>query len=120
MKSYKELIVWQKGISLTKEIYQISEQFPEKEKYALANQMQRAAVSVPSNIAEGWGRGTTKEYIHFLYIAKGSLMELETQLIIASELKYFDQAESEKLLDIVLSITMMLNKLISKLKNKKD
>ena len=121
MKNYKELFVWQKGISLTVEAYRITEQFPEKEKFALANQIQRAAVSIPSNIAEGWGRGTTKEYIHFLYIAKGSLMELETQIIIAYKLEYIDQTDYDRISNLITSIAMMLNKLISKLKKiKKD
>jgi four helix bundle protein len=120
MKSFKELIVWQKSISLTVEVYKISEQFPEKEKFALANQMQRAAVSISSNIAEGWGRGSTKEYLHFLFIAKGSLTELDTQIIIAEKLKYINQSEFENISEDITSIAMMLNKLISKLKNKLD
>lgn len=113
MKNYKELIVWQKGIELAVEIYRIIDLFPSKEKYALTNQMQRAVISISSNIAEGWGRGTTKEYIYFLRIARGSLMVLETQIIIAFKLKY-------KVSDLVKSIAMMLNKLISKLKMKLD
>ena len=120
MKNYKELIVWQKGIELAVEIYRIIDLFPSKEKYALSNQMQRATISISSNIAEGWGRGTIKEYIYFLHIARGSLMELETQLIIAFRLKYIDQNNYNKVSDLIKSIAMMLNKLISKLKIKLD
>ncbi len=120
MKNYKELIVWQKGIELAVEIYRIIDLFPSKEKYALSNQMQRAVISISSNIAEGWGRGTTKEYIYFLHIARGSLMELETQIIIAFKLKYIDQNSYNKVSDLIKSIAMMLNKLISKLKMKLD
>ena len=120
MKNYKELIVWQKGIELAVEIYRIIDLFPSKEKYALSNQMQRAVISISSNIAEGWGRGTTKEYIYFLRVAKGSLLELETQVIIAFKLKYINQNDLNIVSDIIISIAMMLNKLISKLKMKLD
>ena len=118
MKNYKELFVWQKGIELAVEIYRIIDSFPSKEKFSLTNQMQRSVISISSNIAEGWGRGTTKEYIYFLRIARGSLMELETQIIIAFKLKYLDQTDFNKTSDLIKTIAIMLNKLISKLKTK--
>ena len=88
MKSYKELDVWQKAVSLAIDIYKIAEKFPHSEKFGLTSQIQRAVTSVPANIAEGWGRGSTKEYIQFLHIARGSLLELETHIIIAQKLDY--------------------------------
>ncbi len=118
MKSYKELEVWQKRIGLAIEIYKLTKKFPSEEKYGLTSQLRRSAISVPSNIAEGWGRGSTKEYIHFLLTARASLMELETQLIIASKLKYIEEGHFSELDTSVQSIAMMLNKLVSRLKGK--
>ena len=106
------------GIDLTINIYKLVKQFPQEEKFSLISQMQRSVISVPSNIAEGWGRGSTKEYIKFLYIARGSLMELETQLIISFKLKYLDKTIFTELNDKIESISMMINKLISRLKEK--
>src|SRR5260221_1364943 len=88
ISSYKELIVWQKAINLVKEIYLVSEKFPRTELYGLTSQIRRAAVSVPSNIAEGYGRKSIKEYSQFYSIAYGSLLEVETQIIIAKELAF--------------------------------
>ena len=88
VKTYKESIVWQKSMDLVEQVYTLTKSFPESEKFALANQIRRCSVSIPSNIAEGWGRGTAKFYVHFLPIAKGSLAELETQLEIANRLTY--------------------------------
>lgn len=106
------------GIDLTINIYKLVKQFPQEEKFSFISQMQRSVISVPSNIAEGWGRGSTKEYIKFLYIARGSLMELETQLIISFKLKYLDKTIFTELNDKIESISMMINKLISRLKEK--
>ncbi|GIZ15710.1 four helix bundle protein [Capnocytophaga catalasegens] len=85
ISSYKELIVWQKAIILVKQIYGITRLFPEEEKFGLTNQIRRSAVSIPSNIAEGYGRGSSKSYLQFLSVARGSLFELESQLYIARE-----------------------------------
>src|SRR5436309_1409960 len=85
-QNYKDLIVWQKGIELAKHIYQLTRRFPREEKFGLTSQMRRAAVSVPSNIAEGQARRTTGEFIQFLSHAEGSTAELETQLILAVEI----------------------------------
>ena len=88
MQTHKDLDIWKLGISLVKSIYLLTETFPSNERYGLSSQMQRCAVSVPSNIAEGSARQSKKEYIQFLYIALGSLSELETQLIISQEIGY--------------------------------
>jgi len=86
--THKDLIVWQKSVDLVVDIYKLCEEFPATEKYGLSSQIQRAAVSIPSNIAEGAGRNSTKEYIRFLNIAQGSLSELETQLIISEKIGF--------------------------------
>lgn len=88
VKSYKELRIWQKGIKITVLVYRITKDFPKEEIYALTSQLKRASVSVPSNIAEGFGRQTDKSFNHFLNISRGSLNEIETQLIIAKELEF--------------------------------
>ena len=90
-QSYRDLIVWQKSIALCKDVYKICESFPRSELYGLADQMKRAAVSIPSNIAEGQARQHLAEFRQFLAIANGSLAELDTQRIIAEELKLIDQ-----------------------------
>lgn len=87
-KSFKDLIVWQKAFVLTKEIYAVTRSFPKEETYGLSSQMRRAALSISSNIAEGYGRQTPKEYKQFLTIAYGSLCELETQYLLAVEFQY--------------------------------
>lgn len=88
VKSYKELLIWQKGIKIVVLIYKLTKDFPKEEMYALTSQLKRASVSVPSNIAEGFGRQTDKSFNHFLNISRGSLNEIETQLIIAKELDF--------------------------------
>jgi four helix bundle protein len=118
MKSYKELKVWQKAINLVTLVYQLSRTFPKEEQYGLTAQMRRAAVSIPSNIAEGWGRNSTKEYIQFLTIARASLMELETQLIIAEKLKYLQLQQLENAAPEIETVGKMLNALITRLKNR--
>jgi len=116
LKSYKELIVWQKSMVLVKDIYKLTSAFPENEKYGLVSQMRRAAVSIPSNIAEGWGRLSRKSYIHFLRISRGSLFELETQILITKELNYISDSENSE--NIIIEISKMLNSLIRKLEEK--
>src|SRR5690606_35660521 len=91
MKTHKDLEVWKKSIELVTEIYQVTKNFPKEEIYGLTSQIRRSAVSVPSNIAEGAARQFNKEYIQFLYIALGSLMELDTQLIIAKNNDFIDE-----------------------------
>jgi four helix bundle protein len=117
IKSYKELIVWQKSMTLVKELYEITQHFPSKEQFGLTSQMRRASVSIPSNIAEGWGRLSRKNYIQFLRISRGSLFELETQILITKELKYIKDSEAIK--GLIIEISKMLNSLIKKLEEKK-
>jgi len=92
-RSFKDLIVWQKAYKLVIEIYKITKNFPKEEIYGLSQQMRRCAVSIPSNIAEGYGRQYNKEYKQFLYIAYGSLSELETQYLLSKDLGYIKKSE---------------------------
>lgn len=93
VKTYKELLIWQKGIKLVVLVYKLTKTFPKEELYALTSQLKRASISIPSNIAEGFGRQTDKSFNHFLNISKGSLNELETQMIIAKELDFVSDEE---------------------------
>ncbi|MFA6074516.1 MAG: four helix bundle protein [Negativicutes bacterium] len=116
IRDFKDLEVWQESMKFVVDAYQnIIGKLPKEERYALADQMKRCAVSVPSNIAEGHSRHSTKEYIHFLYIAAGSCAEFETQLIIANKLYGI---EPEPIQTKLIVIRKMLNKLISVLKGK--
>ena len=117
---YKELIVWQKALVLVKQIYLVTQTFPHSEMYGLVNQMRRAAVSVPSNIAEGQARKTSAEFSRFLSISQGSLAELETQLIIARDLGYLSDmqfGENASLHDEVSRMLVALKAKISESKN---
>jgi len=116
MKSYKELIVWQKSFKLAVLIFRITEQFPKSELYGLISQMRRAAVSIPSNIAEGYSRGHKQEYIQFLRTAFASGAELETQLLIAKELRFLSEDSYSEANNLLEETQKMLNKLISVLK----
>lgn len=111
MKDYKELEVWQNAVNLANSLYDVTETFPDAERFGLTIQAHRAATSVPANIAEGWGRGSTKEYVQFLLVARGSLLELETHLIIAHRLGYLSRVQSTAAQKQVESISMMLNRL---------
>lgn len=115
-KDYKELIVWQKSMDLVEEIYILLQTFPKEEMFALTNQMKRSAVSIPSNIAEGEQRNSDKDFVKFLFIARGSNAELQTQLYIALRLGYITNEQAEKAMDLCTEIAKMLNSLISKLK----
>ena len=115
MNSYKELIVWQKSIELVIQIYKATKSFP-KEVYWLSSQMQRADVSVPSNIAEGHERNSSKEFVQFLYISRGSLAELETQVLIAEKLGYINQEEKNCILNDCYEIGKMINGLLKSIK----
>jgi len=112
---YGDLVVWQKAMNLVEEIYQGSRQFPAEERYALSSQMQRAAVSNPSNIAEGHGRKSTGAYLQHLSVATGSLMELETQIQIAYRLGYLNTGRYKTLLQRTDEIGKMLSGLRSSL-----
>jgi four helix bundle protein len=117
---YKDLLVWQKGIKLVKEIYRATRDFPPDEKWGLVAQMRRAAISIPSNIAEGQARRTTKEFIQFISIAEGSVAEVDTQLIIAYELGYCDRATTDPISCMLEELRKMLNSLRRKLTEKND
>ena len=110
---YKELAVWQRSMDLVREVYRCTRSFPGEELFGLSSQMRGAAVSVPSNIAEGKGRYSQKELIQFLYKARGSLMELETQTIIARDLQYLSDETSQTLSTRTLEVTRILNGLIN-------
>lgn len=99
VKSYQELLVWQKGMLIVKTIYELTSQFPKEEIYGLTAQMRRSAVSIPSNIAEGRSRSTRKDFIQFLKIASGSLAELETQVLIAQEIGFLKNEHMVSMLD---------------------
>jgi len=112
ISSYKDLLVWQKEIKLVKETYLLTRLLPEDEKFGLISQMKRCSVSIPSNIAEGWGRNSTKSYVQFLRIARGSLLELETQVIICKELAYTSNENYNKINSLIVEESKMLNALI--------
>ena len=116
VKNYKDLLVWQKAMDLTVEVYRLVKFLPREETYALSDQMRRAVVSIPSNIAEGHGRNSTKEYIKFLSVARGSQTELETQLQICVRLKYLSEDEALLALNLCDELNKMLNALMNSLR----
>jgi four helix bundle protein len=115
IKNFQDLRIWQKGIEVVKDTYILTKKFPKEELYALTSQMRRSAVSIPSNIAEGFRRYHNKEYKQFLYIALGSCAELETQIIIAQELNYIDNNYKTEVIEKIKYICKMMIKLIQKL-----
>ena len=117
IQSYRDLIVWQKSMKLVTEIYTATRSFPHEELYALTSQLRRCAISIPSNIAEGYGRNSTLDYKRFLQIAVGSIFELQTQIEIASNLKYLSSELFGNLSNDAKEIELMLLSLINKLIN---
>jgi four helix bundle protein len=115
--SFKELRIWQEGIQLAKQVYLLVEQLPDKERYGLRSQITRSAVSVPSNIAEGSRRRGSKELIHFLSIALGSLAELETHLIVAIEIGFIEQNSCNTIFELIDSISRGIVKLQQTINN---
>lgn len=113
ISDYRKLQVWQKAMELTLEVYALVKLLPKEETYALSDQMRRAVVSIPSNIAEGHGRNSDKEFVKFLYISRGSLLELETQIEICHRLCYFNDNQSYPASILIIEIGKMLNALIS-------
>ncbi len=107
IQNFKELRVWVDGMTLVKEVYKVTERFPQKELYGLSSQLRRCAVSVPSNIAEGFRRNHSKEFQQFLHVALGSLAEAETQILIARDLGYINDVEEKPLLELVDKINRM-------------
>jgi four helix bundle protein len=116
--SYRDLLVWKKAIALAKNLYHATHSFPTTERYGLNSQIRRAAISVASNIAEGQARDSTKEFIHFLHFAKGSLAELDTQCIISLELEYLTNEVYQNIYDDIAELQRMIHSLIQKLKRK--
>ncbi len=116
IKSYKDLFIWQKSMVLVTEIYSITKTFPVAEIYGLTSQLRRSAVSIPSNIAEGYGRNSTNDYKRFLQIAVGSLYELQTQIEIAFNLKYIEEQKHIEIIDLSIEIDKMLYSIIQKIK----
>lgn len=115
VQTYKDLLIWQKGIAIVKSVYNNLEGFPKDEIFGLQNQIKRASVSIPSNIAEGWGRDSTQSYIQFLRISRGSLFELETQIIIAKELNFLSELKFDEIIGLITEESKMLNAFIKSL-----
>jgi four helix bundle protein len=118
LSSYKALKVWQKAYQLCLEIYKKTRAFPKEEQYNLTSQIRRAAVSIPSNIAEGYGRNTTPNYIRSLHIAYGSICELETQVMLAGDLEYLPVKAVEKSREDIREVERMLKALIASLEKR--
>lgn len=115
IESHRELQVWQRAIELSFAIYKLTASFPKEELYGLTSQIRRAGVSTASNIAEGYGRGSRREYRQFLCIARGSNLEAQTQLVIATELRFADTPLIEKVESLTVEIDKMLNTILKKL-----
>jgi four helix bundle protein len=118
LKSYQELIVWQKAMDLVQLVYESVRAFPKEEIYGLTSQLKQAAISIPSNIAEGQGRKSTREFLHHLSIAYGSLMEVETQILIAVRLEYLSQQYANQIIERTAEIGRLINGLSNALSNK--
>ena len=114
-RNYKDLVVWQKGIALAKVVYELTQRFPSAEKFGLVVQMRRAAISIPSNLAEGQARHTTGEFIQSISHAEGSVAELDTQLILSVELRFCDSASAAPAFELIDELRRMLNVLRRKL-----
>ena len=117
ISDYRKLEIWQLSINMVKEVYSIINELPSSEKYGLSDQMRRSAISIPSNIAEGHGRNSPKEFVRFLLIAKGSINELETQLILCCELGLLEGCRCNSILDMLQSIGKMIYRLINYIEN---
>jgi len=120
VRSYRELVAWKKAIDLVTEIYRSTQSFPRQEMYGLTSQLRRAAVSIPSNIAEGQGRLSRGEFKQFLGHARGSVFELDSQIIIARNLGYLDEHGSNLLLDRIHEVGRILNGLLASLEKPRD
>ena len=118
VKSYRELIAWQKAMDLVVQVYEMTRTFPREEIYGLTSQLRRAAVSIPSNIAEGQGRRSSKEFVRFLGIAYGSLQETETQIILATRLGYLEAVQEAQVLEQCAEVGKLINGLTNALRRK--
>lgn len=119
IKSYEDLVAWQKAYAFVIEIYRATARFPGDERFGLVSQLRRAAVSVPSNIAEGYGRSSRQDYLHFLKIAIGSAYEMNTQLRLAHDLGYLPDDDKSRLLGLLTEVCRILGALISALEERK-
>ena len=108
-RGYRDLLVWQKGMALARDVYQLTRSFPSEEKFGLVSQMRRAAVSIPSNIAEGQARKSTGEFVQFISTAEGSLAELDTQVQLSVDLGFSDPTHVARVSDAVTELKRMLN-----------
>ncbi|MHC4926998.1 MAG: four helix bundle protein [Planctomycetota bacterium] len=120
IQTFRDLMVWQKSMVLVKQVYAVTKVFPRDEMYGLTNQIRRGAVSIPSNIAEGYGRNSTVDYIRFLRIASGSVYELQTQAEIAVNLNYIKPEDFEQLNATATEIAKMLSSMIGKLSKRQQ
>ncbi len=118
INSFRDLRIWQQGIELVREIYKITTDFPKNEIFGLSNQIRRASISIPSNIAEGHIRKNTAEFKQFLYIALGSLAELETQILIANDLKFLENKDYSAIINRIDVLGKQIRSLINKLQTK--
>lgn len=117
IRTFRDLLVWQKSMTMVTEVYRLSRRFPKDELYSLTSQVRRCAVSIPSNIAEGFGRHATKDYIHFLRMSMGSLCELQTQIEIADNLGNVSNGTMGSIQESAREIERMLSSLLKKLQN---
>lgn len=118
VKSYRELIAWQKAMDLVETVYKVTASFPREEVYGLTAQVPRSAVSIPSNIAEGQGRTSTRDFLNFLSIARGSLCEMETQILVGERLGYIKGVNGSALLDQAAEVGRLINGLCNSLSRK--
>ncbi len=118
IRSYRDLEVWKSGMRVTLRVYELTKTFPDDERFGLVSQLRRAATSIPSNVAEGHARQSTKEYLHHISYALGSLAEVETQILIAEELKYLGNDDSQTLLSDLAGLGKQLRALTTSLKRK--
>ena len=114
--SYRDLRVWQQGMDLAEEVYLATAGFPKQEMYGLTSQLRRSAVSIPSNIAEGKGRNTDRDFLNFLFHARGSLMEVETQIMLSARLRFLSQQQADALLNATTKVARSLAGLINSLR----
>ena len=115
IRDFKDLLIWQKGILIAEQCYLLTQSFPKEEIYGITSQIRRASVSIPANIAEGYGRNSKGDYIRFLNIAKGSVNELETHLILSTKLKFCDRKNVEPIINLLHEEVKMIISLIKKL-----
>ena len=114
IKDFKDLVVWQRAMDLVAEVYQVVKKLPKEELYALSDQIRRAVISIPSNIVEGYGRNSSKEFSHFISIAKGSKSELETQLLLCVKIDYLKESDIQNMMYLIDQVEKMLYSLQKK------